>query len=81
MSEDTPKMRKKCEKLRKISPTWPQDPPKREGIKNPTAYALPCLAPNLESKKTSHYLGVLFNTQRGGTPAHLIASRMPPGRD
>ena len=51
MSEDNPKMRKKCEKLRKNSPTWPQEPPKREGIICAAVSALPCLAPNLESKK------------------------------
>ena len=51
MSEDNPKMQKKCEKLRKNSPTWPQEPPKREGIICAAVSALPCLAPNLESKK------------------------------
>ena len=42
---------KNAEKMRKNSPTWPQEPPKREGNISSAVYALPCLAPNLESKK------------------------------
>ena len=52
MSEDTPKMQKKFENLRKNSPTWPQESPKREGTICAAVSALPCLAPNLDSKKT-----------------------------
>ena len=75
MSEDTPKFWKKCEKLRKISPTWPQDPPKGRGSKISPACAMPCLAPNLEFKKTYHYLRWSCLTRGGVGPPRIVTLR------
>ena len=43
-------MRPKIEKNVKNAPTWPQDPPKRRGIKKTPAYAMAPLAPIPELK-------------------------------
>ena len=72
MSEDNLKMQKKCEKLWKNSPTWPQEPPKREGTIWTTVSALPCLAPTLESKKHQHYLRVLIQHAEGRGPPRIV---------
>ena len=76
MSEDTPKMWKKCEKLRKNSPTWPQEFPKRVWIIWSAVSALPCLAS--WTTIISPYEVLVYHAG-GRTPAHCDASRISAG--
>ena len=68
-------MRKKCRKLRKNSPTWPQEPPKREGIICAAVSALLCLALNLESKKALTLPKGSYLTRGGEGPPRVVTLR------
>ena len=65
--------------MRKNGPTWPQEPPKGPYSKVPAVSALPCLAPNLESKELFKYSKGSIQPRWGGTLAHCDASRGSAG--
>ena len=70
-------MRKKCEKLRKMSPTWAQDPPKRPKIIFTAAYAKACLARTYYLRMNTILKEVLFNHAGERTPAHCLRFANP----
>ena len=62
-------------KIAKNKPNMAPRPPRRSNIKNSPACAMPCLAPNLESKKISHYLRWSYLTRGGEGPPRIVTLR------
>ena len=70
-SKDAQKMRIKCEKMRKMSPTWPQHSPKRRGLIFAGGLRVPLPADHLSWENASKSLGVQDASRRGEDPRAL----------